>query len=495
MVKKIAFILLLVGGILVFSCTPEDDFITSDSAKLEFSLDTLRFDTVFTERGSATRILKAYNRHNKSIRISSISLAGSNSPFRLNVDGLPGESFEDIDIAPNDSLYIFGEVTVDPDQPLSISPYVIYDDLIFETNGNTQQIKLEAWGQNANYIPNRFSADSLSLLTCPPGQTEIVWDDPKPYVVFGVLFIDNCILNIAAGTRIHFYGGLARFENEDGTTGVYNDGLLYVLPNGKLRVNGTIDNPVIFQGDRLEESFSEISGQWAGIRLGAGSSGHIIENAIIKNSIVGLRADSTDLTLNNVQIANTSGSGLISVRSDITATNSLFHSNSGNCVQLEFGGNHDFKYCTLASFGVDASALRFSNALCLDQFCSEYIPNSIDVSFENSIIFGSRKDELSLFSVPEAGFDYKFKDCIVRIDELDDEGGFYTDFFDHCDPCINADFNDAVFFDVGEDDYHLDTLSIAEGQASPIPNILLDLDGNDRDATMPDIGCYEYQYE
>ena len=42
--------------------------------KLEFSLDTLRFDTVFTERGSATRILKVYNPNDESVRISRIAL-------------------------------------------------------------------------------------------------------------------------------------------------------------------------------------------------------------------------------------------------------------------------------------------------------------------------------------------------------------------------------------------------------------------------------------
>ncbi|MFT5762649.1 MAG: hypothetical protein ACI8X3_000064 [Saprospiraceae bacterium] len=491
MLKKYLFFSCIVCIVTIFACRSEDDFITSNSAKLEFSLDTLRFDTVFTERGSATRILKVYNTHNKSILISNISLASPNSSFRINVDGLPTASIDDIEIAAKDSLYIFGEVTVDPDAPVSVSPYVIYDEIVFETNGNTQTVKLEAWGQNANYIPNRFSADSLSVLNCNGG--EVIWDDPKPYVVFGVLFVDNCTFRIAAGTRIHFYGGLSRFEDGEGNTTIYNDGLLYILPGGKLKVEGTIEDPVIFQGDRLEEDFEEVSGQWAGIRLAAGSSGHVMENTIVKNSVVGVRADSTNLILKNVQFYNTSGSGLISVHSNISAENSLFHSNNGNCVQLEYGGVHDFKYCTLASYGVDASALRMTNVLCLDQFCTEYRQFPLNASFKNSIIFGSRKDEISLFAVPEADFNYNFEDCIVRVDELDDEGSNFTDFFDHCDPCINATNGDTVFFDVDEDDYHLDTLSIAEGIAMPFPTILFDLDGNERDTDTPDLGCYEYQ--
>lgn len=489
------FSLLVLGSLFLafFSCNPEEQFITSSDAKLEFSLDTLRFDTVFTERGSATRILKVFNPHSESIRISNIRLADDASPFRINVDGISTKSIDDVEIAGKDSLYIFGEVTIDPDAPVSNSPFVIYEDLLFETNGNDQVVKLEAWGQNAIYIPNRFSADSLNLITCDGG--EITFGNEKPYVVFGVLFIDNCTLEILEGARIHFFGGFARIENEDGSFTTYNDGLLFILPDGKLKVRGTVEDPVIFEGDRLEEDFQDVQGQWAGIRLGAGSTGHELENAIIKNSIVGIRADSTNVSLKNVQMVNTSSSGLLSVRANITAENCLFHSNSGNAVQLEYGGNHNFKYCTLASFGVDASALRMTNLLCLDQFCSEYLTNPLSATFDNSIVFGSRRDEISLFGAPEDPFDYKLNNCIVRVDELDDADGNYTDFFEHCEPCINATFGDPIFADVDEDDYSLDTLSLAENNALPIDFIQLDIIGNERDSETPDIGCYEYQYE
>jgi hypothetical protein len=38
----------------------------------------------------------------------------------------------------------------------------------------------------------------------------------------------------------------------------------------------------------------------------------------------------------------------------------------------------------------------------------------------------------------------------------------------------------------------LDTLSIAEMKAFPIPNITSDILGRGRDAQKPDIGCFEY---
>ncbi len=488
------FFYLIIGIAAIISCNPDSSFITDGGAKLEFSIDTLQFDTVFTERGSATRILKVYNRHDKRILISKIMIASApNSVFRINVDGNSGAVATDVEIAANDSLYIFGEVTVDPDQPISNSPFVINDELIFETNGNTQAITLEAWGQNAIYIPNRFSADSLSLLNC--NGNVATWTKEKPYVIFGALFIDNCTLNLLEGTRVYLFGGFAKLVDDEGNVSTYNDGLIYLLQNGKLNIQGTVEEPVTIQGDRLEEEFQDIPGQWAGIRIGSGSTGSVFENVIVKNSIVGVRVDSSaQVTLKNAQFYNTSGSGILGVHANITAENSLFHSSGGNCVQLEYGGNYDFKYCTLASYGVDASALRLTNLLCLDQLCTEYRVNNLTAEFKNSIVFGSRKDEISMFKAEEALFNYNFQNCVVRVNELDDNPPF-TDFFNNCNPCINGDNNSALFADVDEDNYHLDTLSVAEGQAMLIPAIQFDLDGKERDDSMPDIGCFEYQDE
>jgi len=73
--------------------------------------------------------------------------------------------------------------------------------------------------------------------------------------------------------------------------------------------------------------------------------------------------------------------------------------------------------------------------------------------------------------------------------------GDHTNFLDFCNNCINMTNDDALFVDPGEDDYHLDTLSIAEGKALPLMSITKDLDNVDRDGTAPDLGCYEYIFE
>ena len=507
--------------LFAMSCGRSDDFDTSSDVMLEFSVDTLRFDTVFTELGSATRILKLYNRRSKSIQISSISIKDDpNSFFRLNIDGIPTNTANEIEIAGNDSLYIFGEVTIDPDMPLSQSPFVIEDEIHFEVNGNMQTVYLEAWGQNANYIPNRFSfgqqtnfAPTNAGFPCtdpewacyPCGDSFWTWDDEKPYVIYGIGVFYGCELTIAAGTRVHVHGGLAKqFDETTMQNFFFNDGRLIMASGSTLKVEGTIDEPVIITGDRLEEPFQEVPGQWWGVLLARGSSGHKIEHAEIKNSIIGTVIDSlVDLTINNSKIYNTSNVGLVGVHSGrVEANNCLFYDNGGNAVRMIEGGDYEFNHCTLASYGVDASALYMSNVLCLDQLtcnpCQEYRLNAL---FRNSIIYGSRRDEVDLFDGDECDasrsspLNYKFRNCIVRVDELTDNEK-YQDFFDHCDPCQNADGSAVIFLDPNDDDYHLDSLSIAEnkGVVLNIPGVDLsiDLDGVLRDGAQPDEGCYEY---
>ena len=379
----IRLFLLLPLLVLFFSCEKEENFITDGNARLEFSLDTLRFDTVFTELGSATRYFKVYNRNSRPLKISKIFLeGGANTLFRLNVDGDAGNEAEEVVVLGNDSIYVFAEVTVDPDQPPSVSPYIAEERVKFLTNDNEQVVHLEAWGQNANYIPNRFSAGVPSLLTCDNG--EITWDDPKPYVIYGAFFIDSCLLNIPAGARIHVHGGIAKNE----LFGTFNDGIIYVLENGRLKVNGTPENPVVIQGDRLEEPFQDEVGQWTGIVLGKGSKGNEIRYATVKNSIFGVYVDSAaTLFTENSRYFNTASSGIVGFHSSITAENCLVYNNFSTSVNLVHGGIYQFTYCTVASYGVNASALGLNNFFCYDGITScQYLGiNRLKADFINCI--------------------------------------------------------------------------------------------------------------
>ncbi|MCB0642098.1 MAG: hypothetical protein KDC44_10680, partial [Phaeodactylibacter sp.] len=224
------------------------------------------------------------------------------------------------------------------------------------------------------------------------------------------------------------------------------------------------------------------------------------EHAVIKNSLVGVLVDSAaSLQMRPTQLYNTAGSGIVARHAEIYAENCLVYNNGSTSVQLGFGGTYEFNYCTIASYGVDASALSLSNGICYDQLCEQFDIFPLNATFRNSILFGSRRDEISLIDFTDGmdpfSFGYLFDHCVVRVDELTDpDKGGYTEFFNQqCATCINGTSSDNLFADIGEDDYTLDTLSIAEQQAIPLNGINLDLLENMRDPVNPDVGCFEYQ--
>ncbi len=467
-------------AILLFQACEQQTFDTSASSKLSFSRDTIRFDTVFTSIGSATRSVKVFNTSDEWIRISDITLGnGGSGRFRINIDGIAGSSFTDVDIPPNDSIWVLAEVTV------------IDEKIFFNTNGNAQSVNLEAWGQNANYIPNNSNDGAFALLTCD--LQEFSFDDPKPYVIYGILIVDSCELVLPAGTEIYVHGGLINSS----TNGRYNDGQIIFLNKGSMRAEGTIDNPVVFQGDRLESVFNNIDGQWTGIRFLEGSSNNSLNHTIIKNSILGIQADSASvIALINTQIYNTTGAGLSASHANITAENCLFFDNYGGGIRLGYGGNYDFQYCSIGSYGIQAPSLEMNNIKCLDPFCTTFRKNALSVRFTNCIIAGSSDDEMTFLDIENGAeptmFDYQFENCIVKAEELLQEEAF-DDFGDRCLGCIQMTNMDPLFVSVDSLNYHLANMSIAIGQGQPISGVSIDLDNHMRDATNPDIGCYEFQ--
>ncbi|HMP30077.1 MAG TPA: hypothetical protein PKD85_10780, partial [Saprospiraceae bacterium] len=173
------FGLLLITSILLFSCQRDYEYFEG-KARISASVDTLFFDTVFTSIGSATRLIKLYNDESKPVQLDIFLEKGTSSYFRFNVDGFKGPQVRNVEILPKDSIYIFAEVTINPNQPLSISPFVIEENLIIKQGDNTSAILFTAWGQNANYISK---AGQIGLLSCE--NNRIVFEDPKPYVVYG----------------------------------------------------------------------------------------------------------------------------------------------------------------------------------------------------------------------------------------------------------------------------------------------------------------------
>ena len=479
------------GGLLVFVCSLtlfsscfSEDFTPSQSSDISFSIDTLRFDTVFTEIGSITRSVRIRNLSDNNITIQEIKLTDPNSKFRMNVDGLPGNSFEDVRINGMDSVWVFIEVTIDPDESLSVSPFVINETVEVTSGSDVNFLNLEAFGQNANYFPSRDAQGQVIGLTCNNGS--IVWDDPRPYVVNGLLFIDSCGLVIPPGTQVFVHGGLTRLNDQ-----IVNDGGLFFLPNGSIDVVGTADQPVVIQGDRLETAFDDVPGQWSGIRLLAGSRNNRFSHTTIRNSIVGIRADSaSQVFIESCNIHNTSNVGFIGIGAEAVINNSLFYNNAAQSILLSQGGSYELNYNTIANNINDQPGLFIDNFQCLDIDCVQIAIRPNTTTIRNSIFTGSNPNEIVIFDITDGSdpesLNLSFSQTILRIDETEN----LFDFSAVCDGClINPEGQ--LFVDASNAIFTLDTMSAGINQGLPIPNITTDQIGVLRDATTPDLGCFE----
>lgn len=142
--KIYAFIAFVVLMTFAFGGCRKQRITTDPSARLEFSRDTVFFDTVFTTIGSTTQLVRVYNRNAETVVIDEIALeGGSQSNYRINADGYPGPGVDNISLRGGDSLWLFVEVTIDPsDQNL---PFIVEDRVRFSSNGNDQGVELVAW--------------------------------------------------------------------------------------------------------------------------------------------------------------------------------------------------------------------------------------------------------------------------------------------------------------------------------------------------------------
>ncbi|MFW6246517.1 MAG: hypothetical protein ACOC13_03580, partial [Tangfeifania sp.] len=151
----------------LFSCEDES-YMNSPDAQIQFSNDTITFDTIFTTIGSTTQHLRVYNPYDEDILISRIRVAGGDfSNFRLNIDGKSTNEAYEIEVPARDSIFIFVEVKIDPTgQNL---PMVVQDSIEFTTNSNLQNIKLVAYGQDFKLI----KGETIETTT---------WTSEKPYL-------------------------------------------------------------------------------------------------------------------------------------------------------------------------------------------------------------------------------------------------------------------------------------------------------------------------
>ncbi|WP_430973414.1 hypothetical protein [Sunxiuqinia rutila] len=473
--KKILHIIIgLLILVVVISCEDEK-YVSINEVQLAFSADTVMFDTIFTSIGSTTQHLKVYNPYDQKLLISSVRLAkGDESKFRLNVNGIAENEVFDLEIPPQDSIYIFVEVTIDPTG--NNMAMVVQDSIEFTTNASFQDIDLVAWGQDFHLV-----RDARIKTT--------TWTADKPYLVYNYAYVDSGeVLTIDPGAKIYFHDNAG----------------LYV--RGRIKAQGEFGQPIVFQGDRLEDVYQDVPDQWNGLLLFSGSHGNVFNYAEIKNANIGLQVGNIEdegyatVELGNTKIYNHAYAGIFSLKSKIKAYNCLITNCGFYAAALLVGGEYDFYHTTIANYwggfsgtSRSSASLVLSNLLIIDQSSGEsvsYVGDLEKANFANSIITGniSSGNELELGISDEAGFNYNFDHCLLQVSDTFNISD--PDYFSGILRGIDPKFKDPY----EKLNFELDTLSPAKdaglrriGQQYP-----LDLLNQGRtDDAGPDLGAYE----
>jgi len=449
--------LLVLSGNLTTSCKKKG---LLSKENLSFSKDTVVFDTVFTTLGSTTQQFKIYNRENRTVRIDEIELmGGTNSPFRINVDGVSGTYLKDFELEGKDSLFAFVEVTLGINS--QSLPMIVEDSIRFRTNGKDQYVKLAVWGQDAY-----FHYKDLN---------EGTWENDKPHVIYGYAAVDSAkTLTIPAGTKVH----------------LHKNALLYVY-KGALNIEGELNNEVIFQGDRLEAWYQEVTGQYYGIYFHEARPS-TINYAIIKNGISGVHLFSKDpsfnpqytLTVTNTKIINNARYGVfIYSGAKVKAENCVIARNGTHALLVLEGGDFNFNHCNLLGYGpATGPAVGISNYYNDYANATQNIGSINEGVIYNSVIYGNQTGEIAFDTIsdPAINLNFDIRNCVIKRTPVGTDNFYQTIFWNQ----------DPMFTDVQSYNFLFPANSKLNNNGF-FTSVAFDINGNLRSDTAPDIGAYE----
>jgi len=510
---RIIYTLFLLGCIILASSCRNDFDSTPSTGNLRFSKDTIFLDTVFTNIGSSTFNLKVYNDSDETINIPTVRLtSGEDSNYRLNVDGVAGRTFENVEILARDSIFVFVETTTDINEVGAGSLEFLSTEAIeFDSGVNQQNVELVTLIKDAIFLFADRDEDTgmIETLTINGTETtlegrfltdeELTFTNEKPYVIYGYMAVGSPdgntpkTLTIEPGARIHFHA----------------DSGIIVGDNGTLDINGTLssdpelmENEVIFEGDRLEPSFSEIPGQWGTILLTDGSINNEVEYATIKNATVGILNESStqtgnpNLTITNTQIYNASAAGLLNRFSTVEGSNVVINNCGQFAMLVQLGGSYNFTHSTFVNYWTQS--FRNTPAVFLDNTLiagdTLFVGDLQEANFTNCIIFGNQGEEIGFNQEEGALFNYNFRNTQIRFDDI--FGNFQNNpLFDFANVSLytdiirggNPDFQDQFsnLLQVGEN-----TAGNGQGLQSAASEFPLDIRGISR-TIAPDLGAYE----
>ncbi len=458
---KFLFYFFLLSAI-IFSCKKES-FITSRDAKLNTSTDTLFYDTVFTSTGSITQSFKIFNDNNQKLKLSSVKLSGGiSSAFKINVDGTAANEVNDVEINANDSIYVFVHVSINP--TAANLPFIVRDSILIDYNGNQKYVQLQAYGQNAIFLKNIKLTGNNN------------WNNTLPYVILGGIDIDtDATLTIEPGTRVYLHAD-APF-----------------LVDGTLIVNGTKQDSVTFNGDRLDPDYRDLPASWPGIFFRESSKNNVLTHAVIKNAYQGVIAQELSATpnpkviLSRCIIDNIYDAGILGIHTNITADNCLI-SNCGSNILLGLGGDYNFIHCTVASYG-NLFITHKTPVLQAFDYAIENgnaSTNQLKALFQNCIFWGDNGnvDNEIVVETKRSDLSVLFDHVLYKAKADPNAGTFFSP-LKNMDPLFDSINVSRNYFD-----FHLQLTSPAVDNGNILTINSFDLDDKQRINT-PDIGCYE----
>ncbi|HEX7844874.1 MAG TPA: choice-of-anchor Q domain-containing protein [Chitinophagaceae bacterium] len=456
--------LILISCLIIFFSCRKDSFITTSDARLSITVDTLKYDTVFTTTGSITQSFKIINDNNRKLRISSVKLMGGNSSaYKINVDGIIGPEVTDLEVEANDSVYVFVQVNLN--QNTANLPFIVRDSIQVSYNGKNRLVQLEAWGQNAHFFREKeINANET-------------WNNDLPYVILGYLYVaPNQTLTINKGCRIYVHGNAP------------------LVIDGSLQVNGlkdTVDR-VYFQGDRLDDPYKNFPASWPGIYFGTNSKDNVLNYAVLKNGYQTIAAEGPSpnanpkVRLNQCVIDNSYDFGVVAVNSSITAVNCLI-TNCGKNVFLAQGGSYQFTHCTVATYS-NSFILHRDPVLTVSNYANN-VSHDLTASFRNCIFWGENgltENEVVVVKNGNTVFNVNFDQAIWKVKDNPQNitsAGILND--------QNPVF-DSIDISHRYYDFRLKAGSPAINKGVNA-GIVIDLDGKPRPVGLPDLGCFEKQ--
>lgn len=443
----------------------EDSFTSSPSAQPTFSIDTLKMGDAFTLEGTPTKRFTVYNNNDKGISISNIALRDDpDGYFRINVDGLSGRNFTNVDIRPNDSIFVFVEATLPENN--ADAPVNLLRHLDFTTNGVTSTVVIDINGQDAVRLTDETITSDRTLTA------------NRPYIVYGKL-------NVQPGVTLTL---------EPGTTLRFHDKAEMIV-EGTLVSNGTPEKPVQMYGDRdgfvaAQIPYELMSGQWGGVYFTETSSANRITATSIRNSNYGIVLDNCvdnsapALTMINSQVRNTTDRTLTAIHTSTLLVGCEL-TDASNGPMLLVGGNHRINHCTIANYYL-FTALG-APSIDLSHVDSESADDSglpfTSADFTNCIVYGNG----TLLSHGDlTGTAVTFRRCLLGVNGTDDDN-FINCLWDE-DPLFYTVRNEYLF------DYRLKPDSPAIGAADPSLDIF-NFDTDRYGVPTPNpapLGCYNF---